>query len=296
MFQSQTTENFHLDLLENANDTDHLFIFRLDSISIGVLGEDNYQVISMEFVISWLKKYNIVQYIIAREYATETGKRHFHVCCILPSTMLHKYASDQFNKEIVKQFGLEKHQFSKKKNGEKHLTKNPEFKKILEKYNMEWYDYACCYYCKDYVGDGENYHWIVDDFDCIEFKRRYDIIQDELNKLPKNGRKNPAVNHMKSLIAGWNPEEMHTALFQSNVLIMDTDPTQSYEDKERYIRKLYTYIIDYFRDHNSKSRLAQILSQPRIQQYMYTILAYYHPVAIQDKDESIIKSFLPMKY
>jgi len=304
------TENYHVLPLESAVSEDKLFIFRLDSHIVTSYCSPSCrglpdgcscgktQLLDSDLIVGWFQKYKILDYIICPENGSETGKLHYHVVSILPDAITHKYASDQFNKEIVRIFKLEKHQFSKKKNGEKQLTKNPEFKKIMEKYKMEWYDYCVCYYCKEYhqkVDTGIIEKGIFFKITALVFYNRYMVIQDELQKLPKNGRKNPAMNHMKSLIDGWDPKNMHGAIFQHGVMIMDED-VQSTEEKKLYLEYLYKYIIDYFREHNSKSRLGQILSQPRVQQYMYTILAYYHPVAIRDNDESIINHFLPQKW
>lgn len=268
--------DFHINKIETALENDKLFIFRVDELEEKECPTDT-------VVGEFLSKHNILSMIYAREYGSKSEKMHYHSLCILPDNVSYKYISDQFIKEVVKPLSLQKHQFSKKKNEGKSDPKYKAMKDAMEHFNMKWYDYLALYYSKD--GDYKN----SINPEQGSLKLKYIEFQEYLNNVKPQQK---GSNHMKLLIDGWGQfaKRYEGVEFQHGVILID-DQHLDLDIKKKYVERLYHYIISYFQEHNKKSRLAQILSQPRVQQYMYTIIAYYHPVYLQDKDQSIINSF-----
>lgn len=253
--------NFHIPEMEDSLLCDKLFIFRVDLVNN----------LSVSTIDAWLFKHQINTYLICKENGSQTEKPHVHAILSLPDNLTYKTISDYFTKQIVKEYNLEKHQFSKKKNGAKHhITTNPEFKKILKKYKMDWYDYAACYYCKDYSLENEwddinfthRYQIMNYNVQCNELKSRYDIIQKELNTLPK---KKANQNMISLLIERW--ESIHQQMVNPNLSIVEPD----------YIRKLQEFIIQEISNNNKGNKMAHLFTSCRLKQYTQTILYTLNP-------------------
>lgn len=245
--------NFHCVELEQALAYDRLFVGRIDC-----------EKVTFDEFSKFVHKQHSAKFaLICQEIATVTQKLHLHFIIVIPDNITYKSFSDSFLK-FVKSYGLAKSEFSKKKNGEKHhITKNPVFASLLKKYNMEWYDYAACYYCKDYPNPELSYYGNFPKLPCEELKRRYDIINTELNSLPK---KKTNQNIISMLIERWEIHPAH-AVNNPNICLVNPD----------YVKQLQEFIIDEISKNNQNNKMAHLFTGIRLKQYTQTILYTLNP-------------------
>lgn len=251
--------NFHIMELEQALCYDKLFMGRIDCVK-----DLTYE----EFLKFVHDQHDSKLALICQELAPDSDKLHIHFIIVIPPSITYKSFSDSFLK-FVKSFGLTKSEFAKKKNGEKHHTKNPAFATILKKYHMEWYDYAACYYCKDFENPELSYYCdlikglpLLTSDGCNELKRRYDKIKLELDNLP---RKKVNQNIISMLIERWEIHPTHKK--NPNISVICPD----------YVNTLQKFIIDEISKNNLNNKMAHMFTGIRLKQYTQTILYTLNP-------------------
>lgn len=259
--------NWRVQTLHDAIKDDKLFVFRVDHFNkIDVNNPSEEDVLDELTIINFISQYSH-KYMCCTERATETKKIHSHVLMILDS-IDYGTMSKYFN-NWVKYFGLKGGQFSKKKNDYNGLTKSAKMKRILESHGMDSIDYLPCYMCKDFVeAECKNY---ASTFDIVitEFKRRYDIIQKELNS--KDSVHDKKKNPMKILIEKYK----QTPMFEKY-----SDP-KKYEDLQKIQTEIFNFVVDFFAEYNKNKPLAQLFTIKRLEMYAFSIIFTYYPSIIK---------------
>lgn len=255
----QSLTDFRVPLLREAVQSDTLFCFRCDES----------KTLTPDTTKNFLVKCKVKLYMISSEIASgESKKPHHHVIAIL-DCITYKHMEKLFT-EYVKSNKLESHQFSKKKNDYRKLTKSKKFQLILEKYNMKYIDYLPCYMSKDYDSHCEAVPELyITTFETPfnVFKSRYDIIRNEL----LSDTKKTSLNHMSILIKQYENSQVH-----KNYPNLEMDLFQH----DNFQQDVFRFVVKYFNEVNASKPLAQILNRNRLGYYCYTLACLFNDAEI----------------